>query len=207
MRGNCTPVGIECAVNLLIAAYADTGTNQDHQVFPGEHPLLQSKTFADQPFDPVAFHGVAGGFDRDNHAQAGVIQAVGSCQYCDQAVTGLMLALFENPLILGCAEQAVVAGITRRHDLLDKPCSGRQAGAPFGPTRLDHETAALGAHPGTKTVDALALQVAGLKCSLHGAIGSQIVKRPLLGRAGSGRADYWFHPGAVNCFGQQTRPL
>jgi hypothetical protein len=30
-----------------------------------------------------------------------------------------MLALFENPLILGCAEQAVVAGITRRHDQLE----------------------------------------------------------------------------------------
>jgi hypothetical protein len=96
----------------------------------------------------------------------------------------------------------VVAGITRRHDQLKKPCSDRQASAPFGPTRLYHETAALGAHPGTKTVSALALQVAGLKSSLHGAIGSQIVKGPLLGRAGSGRADYWFYPGAVNCFGR-----
>ena len=51
--------------------------------------------------------------------------------------------------------------------------SGGQARAPFSPPGLDHKASVLGAHPGTETVAALALQVAWLECSLHGAIRSQ----------------------------------
>jgi hypothetical protein len=110
-----------------------------------------------------------------------VTKTVAGRQDSDQAVTGLVLAVLENPLKPGCGEQAAAAWIARRHNQPEKRRSDGQASAPFGPTRLDDETAALGAHPGTKTVGALALQVAGLKSSLHGAIRSQIVEGPLLG--------------------------
>ena len=51
----------------------------------------------------------------------------------------------------------------------------RQAGSSLGPTGIDDKAAILGAHPGTKTVSALALQVTGLESSLHGAVGSKII--------------------------------
>lgn len=44
---------------------------------------------------------------------------------------------------------------------------GRQALAAFSPTTVKYVTAAFGGHAGTKTVSALTLDDAGLKCSFH----------------------------------------
>jgi hypothetical protein len=60
MRGNCTPVGIECAVNLLIAAGADSRAHQNNQIQTAEHRLPQSKAFPYQALYPVAFRGASG---------------------------------------------------------------------------------------------------------------------------------------------------
>jgi hypothetical protein len=93
-------------------------------------------------------------------------------------------AVLENPLVLGCIEQAAIARITRRHKQPGKRGSGRQSCATLGATCLDDKTAILGTHTGTKSVVALALQVAGLECSLHGAIDSQ---KQLQARGWAGR--------------------
>lgn len=173
MRGNCTPVVVQCADYLLVAAFADTRAHQHNQVKASELRLAAAETFPDQALYPVAFDRVAGRLDRNHGAQAGTVQAIGGCQQRNQAVTGLVLAVLENSLVLGCSEQAAIAGITRRHKQPGKRGSDRQACATLGATCLDDKTAILRAHPGTKSVVALALQVAGLKSSLHGAIDSQ----------------------------------
>jgi hypothetical protein len=183
MRGNCTPVAVQCAGYLLVAACADTRSHQYHQVIAAKQCLLQAETFADHAFYPVAFDRVAGSPDRYYRAEPGVIQTVGGGQHRDQAVTCLVLAMFKNPLVLDGREQAAAAWITRRHGPGERR-SDRQASATFGSACLDDKTAILGAHPGTKTVGALALQVTGLKCSLHGAIDSQ---KQLKARCWAGR--------------------
>lgn len=173
MRGNCTPVAIQCSVYLVIAKFADSRANQNHQIKGTEYRLVKAETFADQTLDPVSLHGIPGGFDRDSRSKARMAQIIGDRQDRDQPVTGFMFATFEDPLIAGCSEQAVTAWISRRHNQPAKRLSGRQTSATLGPTRLDNEAAALGTHPGTKTVVALALEVTGLKGSFHGAVGSQ----------------------------------
>jgi hypothetical protein len=42
-----------------------------------------------------------------------------------------------------------------------------QALATFGATASQHQTTALGSHTGTKTMNAFAMQIAGLICALH----------------------------------------
>ena len=116
MRGNCTPVVVQCADYLLVAARADTRANQHYQVYAAQHRLPFAETFADQAFYPVAFDGVTGSLDRDHSTEPGMVQAVAAGQYCDQTVTGLVLAVLEYPLKPGCGEQAAFAGITRRHE-------------------------------------------------------------------------------------------
>jgi len=168
MRGNCTPVVVECADYLFVAAFTDTVTYQHHDVKAGKPSLTVAETFPNQALYPVAFNGVAGCLDRDHGAEAGMIQTVGGSQQRNQAVTGLVRAVLENPLVLGCIEQAAIARITRRHKQPGKRGSGRQSCATLGATCLDDKTAILGAHPGTESVGALALQVAGLIGSFHG---------------------------------------
>jgi hypothetical protein len=207
MRGNCTPVVVECADYLLVAARADGGPGQNHQILATEHRLMQTETFTDQALYPVSLYGTSGGLDGNGRSQTRVIQTVGDRQDRYQCIAGLVLTTPEDPLILGRREQAVSAWITRRHNQPARCRSDRQAGASLGPASVDDKAAVLGAHPGTKTVGALALQVAGLKGSLHGAIGSQIGEGPLLGRAKSGRAEYWFYPGVVNRRAAPARAL
>lgn len=66
------------------------------------------------------------------------------------------------------------AGLRRRNccgkrvERAHKGFSNRQSCPALGTTGIDHATTILGTHPGTKAVITLALQVAGLKCSLHG---------------------------------------
>lgn len=181
MRGNCTPVVVQCADYLLVTAFADTGSHQHHEIDAGEQRLSVAEAFPYQALHPVTPDCVAGRLDRDCCAQPGAVQAICGRQHRNQTVTGLVLAVLEKPLILGRCEQAAITRITRRHEQPGGCGSDRQACAAFGPTCLDDKAAVFGAHPGTKSVGALALQVAGLKSSLHGAIGSRkTVKIPLL---------------------------
>ncbi len=115
MRGNCTPVGVESMDYLLVTAGADPGSNQDNQVQVSEQRLVQTEAFPDQTLDPVALDGTAGSLYRHGHAQSRVIQLIGRRQHRYQSVAGLVFAALENPLVLGACEQAVTAGITRRH--------------------------------------------------------------------------------------------
>ncbi len=173
MRGNCTPVVVQCADNLLVSAFTDAPTDQDHQIAAAEQRLLSAETFADQPFYPVALNRVTGRANRNHRSQARLLETVGGSQYRNEPVAGLVLAMLEHPLKLARAQQAATTWETCRHKRAGKRGSGRQAGAAFGSTSLDDKTAVLGAHPGTEAVVALALQVTGLKGSLHGAIASQ----------------------------------
>ncbi len=115
MRGNCTPVIVQCAEYLSVAALADTGANQYHHVGSAEQSLPRAEAFPYQPFHPVAFDGVAGGSDGHRGAKPGVVQPVAGRQHGDQPITGFVFAMLENPLVLGRRKQTTTAGITRRH--------------------------------------------------------------------------------------------
>jgi len=115
MRGNCTPVVVQCAEYLLVTAFADARTHQDDQISATEQRLLQAETFTNQALYPVTPDRVARRLYRDHCAKPRMIQAVSGREYGDQAVTGLVLAMFEHPLVLGRREQSATAWITRRH--------------------------------------------------------------------------------------------
>jgi len=76
MRGNCTPVGIECAVYLLIATATDPRSNHNNQIQSGKLLLVQPETLPDKPFDPVTFYRIAGGLDRNCHTEPRIFQLV-----------------------------------------------------------------------------------------------------------------------------------
>ncbi len=84
------------------------------------------------------------------------------------SIAGLDVAMPKHPLETGGRQQAVRSGIggagARQGDRSD-----RQARATFCTASLDDKTTVLGAHTGTETVCTLALQIAGLECSFHGA--------------------------------------
>ena len=90
----------------------------------------------------------------------------------DISIADLDIAMLEHPLETGGCQQAVRSGVggagARQGDRSD-----RKARAPFCPASLDDKTTVLGAHTGTETVCTLALQIARLECSLHGANRSQ----------------------------------
>ncbi len=102
MRGNCTPVVVQCAEYLSVAAVADAGAHQYHQVGAGEQRLSQAEAFPDQAFYPIAFDGVPSGANGNHRAEPGVLQAVTRRQHGDQPISGLVFALLEDPLVLGC---------------------------------------------------------------------------------------------------------
>jgi len=83
---------------------------------------------------------------------------------------------------------------------VERARSDRKTRATFRPARLDDEATVLGAHTGTKTVCTLALQVARLECSFHGANRFQKRLKAHSQRAKSGRAGYWLYPAAVNLY-------
>ena len=83
----------------------------------------------------------------------------------------------ENGPILGRIQQAPAFAESRgcRFALSGyahkgSPASGRQALAAFRTTAAEYQAAVLGGHAGAEAVGALALQDAGLKCSLHDSV-------------------------------------
>ena len=96
-----------------------------------------------------------------------MLKLVGGGQYRHPAIIQPVTAAFEDPLVVIRAGQAYPPGETREpvHKTME---SDRQAGAALCTTGVDYTTAILGAHPGTKTVGPLTLQVTGLVGSLHG---------------------------------------
>lgn len=78
------------------------------------------------------------------------------------------IGVFENPAIVLGIEQSFVVAEARACGLVTQSgVLGRQAFATFGTTAIQYMTTTFGRHSSAKTVGALALQYAGLKCSFH----------------------------------------
>lgn len=114
MRGNCSPVGIQCAINLLVGAGTDTRPDHDHQVQAAQQHLLQPKTFFDQAFDPVTFYRIAASLYRHGQAEPRMIALIGSRQNRNLPIADLVFTALEDPLILRRRKQAAIPGIVRR---------------------------------------------------------------------------------------------
>lgn len=174
LRMGCdfTPVGFQCAEYFWVIARTDAGTNQNHQVNITHFGPVETEAFTYQTFDAIALHRIAGIFYRHNSAETRVIQRIVFCKHGDVSITDLEVAMPEYSLETGSCPQTVRRWISgdgaRQGDRSD-----RKTRATFCPASLDDKTAVLGAHTGTETVCTLALQVARLECSLHGANRSQ----------------------------------
>jgi hypothetical protein len=96
-----------------------------------------------------------------------MLQRVGSSEYGHPAITQPVATAPKDPLVIVRPGQACPPWETRRAAAQGND-SDRQAGPALCTTRIDHTTAVLGAHTGTKTVGPLALQVTGLIGSFHG---------------------------------------
>jgi hypothetical protein len=113
MLGNCTPVIFQCAEQLLVASVSRAGAHQHYQIPASQQLLVLAETFPYQPLDAVPGHGTAGISDRNGRPKARITQRIGDRQYGHEAVSNLALGLPENPLVLGCCQQPVYAGVTR----------------------------------------------------------------------------------------------
>ncbi len=167
-----TPVRFQCAEYFLITACTDAGTHQYDQVDASQFRLIEAEAFPYQALDAITFDRVAGIFYRHDGAKARMVKRIVSGKHGDIPVTDLEVAMPEDLLeIRGC--QQTVRRRIRGAGARQGDRSDRKTRATFCPASLDDKTAVLGAHTGTETVCTLALQVARLECSLHGANRSQ----------------------------------
>ena len=114
MRGNCTPVCRECIEYLLVAAAADAGTHDNHQIMAIEQLLMQAKTLSYQALDTVSFDCTACRLDRHGGTEPRMSEAVADSQNRNQAISGLDLAAFEHLLVLLTGKQPATARVARR---------------------------------------------------------------------------------------------
>ena len=95
-------------------------------------------------------------------------QLVAFRKHGNVTIADLVVAMLKYPLETGGRQQTVRSGVggagARQGDRSD-----RKARATFCTASLDDKTAVLGAHTSTEAVCTLALQIARLECSLHGA--------------------------------------
>lgn len=168
MRSEFTPVGVKGMENFLVTARTDAGANQHDQIEVVQIGTVKTETFPYQAFYPIALDRITGVLYRNNGAETRVAQFIVFRKHGDISIADLDVALLEYSLETGGCQQAVRGGIggagARQGDGSD-----RKTRATFCPASLDDKTSVLGAHTGTETVSTLALQVAGLECSLHGA--------------------------------------
>lgn len=172
MVRNRMPVILQRPEHLRIAAGSEPRPHEDHQIPAGQHVLMLAEAFAYQPLDAITRYRSAGVAERYRASQAGIPERVRYRQDAHVAVGSLALALPENLLVLSRGQQPVRAGITPG-SADQGGRSDRQSRAALGASGLDDQATVLGPHPGTETVSTLALQVAWLESSLHGAIRSE----------------------------------
>mgnify|MGYP001824832126 CR=1 FL=1 len=128
-----------------------------------------AKTFTDYTFYAIACHCIARHLAGYCQPQARMLLLVGGGQYRHPAIIQSVAAAFKDTLVIfrfgepyPTRERVAPEHKTGRSD--------RQPGPTLGTTGIDHTTAILGAHSGTKTMGTLALQVTGLKSSFHGTL-------------------------------------
>ena len=172
MVRNCMPMIPQRPEQLRIAARSDARSHQDHHVPARQKLLMLAEAFAYQPLDAITRYRSTAVAERHRCSQARMSERIRHRQDAHVAVGSLALALPENLLVLGRGQQAVRAGITPG-SAGQGGGSNRQLRAALGPSGFDYQATVLGPHPGTETVGTLALQVAWLESSLHGAIRSE----------------------------------
>lgn len=91
---------------------------------------------------------------------------IGYREYRQPAITGTLRVFPEDALVVNLFGQPRPSGKARRAGTQGNGSDG-QASTTLGAAGIDDTAAVLRAHPGTEAVRTLALQVAGLKCSLH----------------------------------------
>ncbi len=158
-------MGLQSAKELGVVHIFQARAHHHHQVQPPQKFSMLAEALSDDALDPIAGRGLAQAPLRHRKAQAGVRQPGRTGEHDEMAITGTP-GILEDPTELGALEQPGAAG---KALCADGPSSSRcQPGATFGAPGLDHLTPVLGGHPGTETMGAGALEVAGLECAFHG---------------------------------------
>jgi len=123
-------------------------------------------------FDAVALHGEPHVLLGDHQAEPMAITAIRGRQEQEVPVAGFCLHVVEDaPVVLRIKQASRFAeAILDAHSASCPRRSGRKNLAAPGATAIEDLAAAAGSHAGPKAVGALALDHAGLECSLHDGI-------------------------------------
>lgn len=200
MGRDFTPVFIQSVEQLLVTALGNPVARYNDQIPAFELCLMAAEALPHHALDPIALDRVTDVFLGHRGAETGVMPVVGCREHSDVPITRLDLAASEYaPVTLGF-QQAYRSRVTRARATQGNSGSGRQSCTPLRAPRFDDLPAVLGTHARAKPMGALALQIAGLECSLHGAACFRSCLRfgTCISGAKTGRAGYCFWPAAVN---------
>jgi hypothetical protein len=138
----------------------------DHHIPSCQFVLAQPETLPAGPFEAIARHRIARGFNGDRKPQAGMVQAIRSGQN-DQPRIALSMTFCAQGRKLTRPGQSTRWRETPLSHVGQYRSDG-QAMTALGTPGLDDQTTVLGRHPGTKPMGALTTQFAGLVGSFHG---------------------------------------
>jgi hypothetical protein len=161
------------------------GSRVDHDVDWWKRRRAGSKRLTDLTLDAIAVHGIAHGARGNRQPEPGVWQSIGNVENQKTAIAQFAAALI-NRVKLDFVNQTLCRDKCGHPEIM--PESERlladENGPPFqtnggratlhaktlaalGATAGKNQTATFGRHAGTKTMDTLAVQVAGLISALH----------------------------------------
>ncbi len=148
------------------AQFGYTGTGQHHDIHTTEFMLQETEAFPGCAFDEIAGDGTVCVLLGDGQTEAWVFKLVASGQH-GETTDRCPSRLRENALIILRLGQPCAPGKARRYHSAAVRRSGAKTRTPFGAPCFEYQAAVLGGHARAKAVRAGAVQVAGLKGSLH----------------------------------------
>ena len=159
------PLLRQACQNVPILFPSGSGAGQHHDIQARQISLVFPETFPDQAFDPVSGHGPPDLPFGYRQPQAGLVPLIGAGQ--DREISTADLAgLVKNVFERRGVWKTLLPGKAFA-DRFRNQTSGTEILAPLGATGTDDRATGAGPHPGTKTMVAFALEVAGLECSFH----------------------------------------
>src|SRR5690606_26271599 len=167
------PHVVELVAQRLVVQFVEPFASEQHNVHWRLSLRQCAKVFARDALYPIALNGAPDMLAREHESQAMYRLSIASCEQQHIPVRCTCVRLVKYTLKITGSEQSPGFGearveLRRAHSSRLSSRSGRQAFAALGAAAAEHQTAALGGHPGTETVGAAAFDHTGLKRSFHG---------------------------------------
>ena len=151
-----------------------TGPTEHYNIHAGGAAVQFAKALSREAFDEITFHGGWNVLLGDRQSQSVLRKVVSASEYQQLFLPAFLLRRLEYRSIICCAQQSLRGSKALCHGETPR-CPRASAGSVSGCQALaalctaagDDCAAALGGHAGAEAVGTLALEYAGLKCSLH----------------------------------------